>query len=179
MNGTTLFERMRQDHRRVLERVDALEHAARPMEPRRGRARVPNVVMRDVVALLKDQFATHMAAEDEVLFPALLRALPQTRATLDPLRAEHEELRSMLHRLECTLGESPGRSRNEEIAIQVRDLADLLRIHVRKEEAVALSVAERVMQPHEIEAVESRMRARVEPFPEPSPAGFSMKGNLR
>lgn len=181
MKQTSIFEQMRNDHRRVLDRVETLEMGVRGPGPRRGRSLGGDRhgEIRDVVELLKRQFATHIAAEDEVLFPALVDALPQTKATMGPLHAEHAELRSMLTRLDATLREPVGPARDEQISVQVRDLVDLLRIHIRKEEAVVLSVAERVLKPEEIEALEQRMRARMPLEPTPSPRTGRTKGTRR
>lgn len=178
MNRTSIFEQMRNDHRRVLERVAALELGVLGRGTRRGRSHGEDRggELRDVVELLERQFATHMAAEDEVLFPALAEALPQTKATMEPLHAEHAELRSMLIRLDATLSEPVSAARDEQIKVQVRDLIDLLRIHIRKEEAVVLSVAERVLKPREIDALEQRMRARMQLDPAPSPGTGRTKG---
>ena len=147
MTRSTFFDRMRRDHRNVLERVTALE---------RGALRKQDIA--DLVAHLERQFATHMAGEDRVLFPELAPVLPSGESSLAPLRAEHEELRAMLERLQQTLRRRPGSARDEEITIQVRDLIDLLRLHIRKEEIV-LGVAERVLTPREIDGLEARVRA--------------------
>jgi hemerythrin-like domain-containing protein len=98
-----------------------------------------------------------VAAEDEVLFPALIEALPETRQSVAPLEAEHAELRDMLARLSGTLAEPPGADRDEQIAVQFRDFIDLLRIHLRKEEALVIRVAERVLRPREVQALAARM----------------------
>jgi hemerythrin-like domain-containing protein len=90
-----------------------------------------------------------MRAEDEVLFPALVAALPAARDSVRPLVAEHRELRAMLAALLELVARPGSPARDEQIAVQVRDLADLLRIHIRKEEAVVLSIAERVLTPAE------------------------------
>ena len=170
MSVTTMFDRMRRDHQNVLERVAALERGvlrtprdAGPVasDPERDRA------LLDLVAHLERQFATHMAGEDQVLFPQLSPLLPQGDAALEPLRADHEELRAMLARLQNTLKQPAGAARDEEIGVQARDLVDLLRLHIRKEEIV-LGVAERVLTPPEIEALDRSIRA----LPElPTPSG--------
>jgi hemerythrin-like domain-containing protein len=98
-----------------------------------------------------------MAAEDEVLYPALMEALPETRGSIEPLRADHGVLRMMLADLEGTLQQKPGKAKDEEMAVQIRDLVDLLRIHIRKEEAVVIGVAERVLRPAEVKALAARM----------------------
>jgi hemerythrin-like domain-containing protein len=97
------------------------------------------------VRTLERQFDSHMRAEDDVLFPALVQAMPEGRGSIAPLKAEHDELRSMLVALAHLLTQPAAPARDEQVEIQVRDLVDLLRIHVRKEEAVVFSVAERVL----------------------------------
>lgn len=150
----SIFERMREDHRRVLAEVAAMEEA---MAARGGAGADPLPTVARVAALLERQFASHMAAEDEVLYPALMEALPETRASIEPLRADHGVLRMMLADLEETLRQEPGEARDEEMAVQIRDLVDLLRIHVRKEEGLVIGVAERVLRPAEVEALAARM----------------------
>ncbi len=159
MTRTTMFERMRNDHRSVLEHVSRLEQGAlAPGRKVREPARERDRELLALVAMLDRQFATHMAAEDLVLFPELERVLPQGQAAVEPLRAEHEDLREMLRRLEKTLRKPARAARDEQIAVQVRDLIDLLRIHIRKEESIVLNVAERVLTPREIDALDARIR---------------------
>ena len=145
----TIFERMREDHRRVLDEVAAMEAAMTGGTD-------PTQAVSRLVALLARQFGSHMAAEDEVLYPALMNALPETRASIEPLRADHGALRMMLADLEEMLA-LPGEARDEPMTVQIRDLVDLLRIHIRKEEALVIGVAERVLQPAEVEALSVRM----------------------
>lgn len=145
----SIFERMREDHRRVLAEVAAMEEAVAG-----GADPVPAVT--SLVALLGRQFGSHMAAEDEVLYPALMNALPEARASIEPLCADHSALRMMLADLEETLS-LPGEDRDEQMTVQVRDLVDLLRIHIRKEEALVIGMAERVLRPAEVEALAARM----------------------
>ncbi|HET9940239.1 MAG TPA: hemerythrin domain-containing protein, partial [Candidatus Eisenbacteria bacterium] len=58
----TIFERMRNDHRRVLDEVAAMEEAMTSGKD------ATQAVSR-LLALLARQFGSHMAAEDEVLYP--------------------------------------------------------------------------------------------------------------
>jgi len=62
------------------------------------------------------------------------------------LVAEHRDLESMLAGFTQTLALPPGPSRDEQLAVQARDLAELLRLHIRKEEAVVFRLAD---PPHE------------------------------
>jgi len=148
LSQRSVFGRLRREHRMVLAEIAALERAAAPGR-RRGHADRERE-MRRVVRLLERQFATHMSAEDRVMFPALLKALPEARASVAPLQAEHAELRSILASLRHHLAGAADDGRDEQVAVLVRDLVDLLRIHIRKEEAVIFSVAERVLPVHEV-----------------------------
>lgn len=164
----SIFERMREDHRRVLDEVAAMEEAMT------GGAD-PTQAVSSLVALLGRQFGSHMAAEDEVLYPALMNALPETRASIEPLSADHGALRMMLADLEEILS-LPGEARDEQMAVQVRDLVDLLRIHIRKEEALVIGVAERVLQPAQVEALSVRMNRGSAPSCELGPRQGPSKG---
>ena len=78
-----------------------------------------------VLGMLEVQFQTHMAAEDQVLYPAIADH-PASAASLEPLHDDHAELRQMLARLQATLREEPTAEQDEQIAVQIHDLADLL-----------------------------------------------------
>lgn len=149
--NTDIFQRLREDHGRVLRQLDDLQRANAAPSSVDHVARV-----RDVVAMLERQFATHMAAEDDVLLPALARSLESGAALVAPFHDEHAELQLMLTALAGTLREAPGLERDEQISVQVRDLSDLLRIHIRKEEALLFGVAERVLSPQERAALVAR-----------------------
>ena len=181
MSRTEIFEQIRSVHRQILGRIASLEAGVLHSGARPGRrnAGSRNAEVREFIEILKQQFLAHTILEDEVLYPALVEALPQTKATIDPLHAENLELRNMATRLASTLEEEPGPARDEQIAVQMRDLVDLLRIHLRKEEALVLGVAERVLKPSEIDAMKQRMQTRshVESTQRPSP-GRTMKGSL-
>ena len=75
----------------------------------------------------------------------------------------------MLIRLKATLGEPAGPDRDEQIVVQLRDFIDLLRIHIRKEEALVISVAERVLRQSEVELLKARMSRGVRAERHPGP----------
>ena len=139
-----IFQRLREDHVRVLGELAELERAGAAAASAEAIAQA-----RELVALLERQFATHMAAEDEVLFPALARDLEGGSALMAPLHEEHDELKVMLAVLAGTLREPQSVARDEQVVVQIRDLTDLLRIHIRKEETLVFGVAERVLKPFE------------------------------
>ena len=169
MGDERIFERMRSDHRRVLETVAGIE-AALLSGATRIVAAEDEAQLRTAFTLLEEHFTTHMTAEDEVLYPALLETLPEARVSIEPLAGEHLELRDMLVRLRATLAEPAGLDRDEQIAVQLRDFIDLLRIHIRKEEALVISVAERVLRPREVELFATRMSRGIRAAHYPGPS---------
>jgi hemerythrin-like domain-containing protein len=159
----------------VLAWLDILE--ARIVLRRPTRASEP--LLRDAVEHLERQFATHMAAEDAVLFPAVADSFPESRETLAPLADEHVELRSMLAALRTALASPRGSKRDEQIVIQTRDLIDLLRIHIDKEEAVVFALAERVLRPRGVRALARRLRPFTQPNPNGRPAAMTRRATRR
>lgn len=176
MDAERLIDQMKRDHVRVLSEVSALEAALGTG------AAVPSgivVEVRRLLDMLHVQFQTHMLAEDQILFPALVRALPASAGSVEPLHDEHAELRLMLERLRATLAEPQGGPRDEETAVQVHDLADLLRIHIRKEESLVFGVAARLLSDDVIEAVLTRMTTRAGSRPTPAQQSIQTKGSSR
>lgn len=153
MSTVSIFQRLRDDHARVLGAIDALErNAVAPDTVSRREAELGGLV-----SMLQRQFAIHMCAEDDILFPALIDTLPEARDTLAPLRAEHDELRNMLTGLGQLLTQAREPIRDEQISVQVRDLVDLLRIHVRKEDALVFSIAERLLSEKTLHRIAERL----------------------
>jgi hypothetical protein len=175
MPAPTILSRMRADHRRVIRDLENVEVAIPTLRPERsrasrGRRRGPDwSPLRSVLGNLARQFETHMVAEELSLFPALERALPETGASLAPLRVEHAELRALLASLTALIESRSSGARDEQVVVQWKDFAALLRIHVRKEEAVVFSVAEKVLPPREL--------ARVEALRFPPPAAARTRTN--
>lgn len=66
----------------------------------------------------------HFRAEEEVLFPLLRTAVPQSSPIIDELARQHDEIRRAMPQLEAGAG----------LAKLMFDLADLLERHIRKEE---------------------------------------------
>jgi hypothetical protein len=183
MPRPAIFRKLRADHRRVLGALDTLEREVallRPAGLTRTRARaaagvrrvrpLPTRSLAALVSGLARQFATHMTAEDDSLFPSLAAALPETERSLEPLRAEHAELRAILASLAALLDSPRSSARDEQIVVQWRDFAALLRIHIRKEEALVFNVAEHALPPRELARVEAirfprRAPARLRPNP--------------
>jgi hypothetical protein len=105
--------------------------------------------MRALLAALERQLAAPTGAADATGFPALERQLDDSRERLAALHEDHEELKAMLAELAATLERPAGPERDEQVAVQARDLADLLAIHIRKEEALAFGLAGCGRQPRD------------------------------
>jgi hemerythrin-like domain-containing protein len=165
------------DHRDVQTHLDRVERVVLGTRrtgrlTHRGRS-----MLCETVELLKLHIATHMTAEDEVLFPALEDFLPGGKPSLDPLREEHRELRLQLTSLD-ELAQAPAdRARDEQILVQARDFVDLLRLHIHKEEAAIFTMASRVLSPRELEMLSERIAGRHAHPPRPRPRRAGSKGN--
>lgn len=154
----SIFDRFRGDHRTLLARLDEIEGAtnvpdttgAYPPPPPAG-------TLGPLVALLERQFAVNMQAEDDVVFPAVTAAVPEAAANVEVLRVEHAELRQMLAELKRTLDSPHDSGLGARLAVQVRDLVDLLRIHIRKEESVVYRVSELTLPARDRDALVERL----------------------
>jgi hypothetical protein len=87
----------------------------------------------------------HLAVEERVVFPALIKNLPELALTLESLRKEHAVIRDISESLGELLARPGTPRRDEQLLVQGRDLADLIRLHLRKEERAALDWSERVL----------------------------------
>ena len=147
MKRREIFQKLRADHRRVLRDVDGIG---------RGDRVEATAALRTLLSRLGRQFASHMAADDEQVFPALRLALPEASGAIEPLQVEHVELRALLQSLAALLDQPAGRRRDEALRVQWDDFSELLRRHIRKEEALVFHVAEQVLPPRELARIETR-----------------------
>jgi hemerythrin-like domain-containing protein len=152
--GISVFEPFRADHVRVLAQLDALEESVGSGGPL---APAAEHELRETLDLLHRQFATHVTVEERVLYPALVEAFPGAGPSLEPLQAEHTEMRAMVLRLAGVLEQAPSRARDEQLVVQARDLVDLLRLHIRKEELAVFNVAARVLTAPELAKLAERV----------------------
>jgi hemerythrin-like domain-containing protein len=159
-----VFRQLRADHRHVLAELPQLEREAGIAARRTKATPAGGEALPRILEKLARQFDTHMAAEEDVLFPLLAQALPETLTRIEPLSLEHQDLRGLLESLTHWMQAPASAERDEQIAVQTRDFVDLLRIHVRKEEVVVFRVAERVLGPEQLEEVAARLaRGRATP----------------
>lgn len=102
-------------------------------------------------------FAVHVSAEEGVLYPALMRELPELALTLEPLRADHAELLHMAHSMTLLLVADRTPARDEQLVVLGRDLVDLLRLHLRREERSVLDWCERVLPADSLRELRRRL----------------------
>jgi hemerythrin-like domain-containing protein len=98
-----------------------------------------------VADYLAGPFASHLAVEEGVVFPTLIEHLPELALTLEPLPEEHALIREMSEGLGERLVRPGAPHRDEQLVVLGRDLADLVRLHIRKEERTVLDWSERVL----------------------------------
>jgi len=135
-----ILERLRQDHallRAALEPADVF--LRRPASV----AAEPPADARGLILELAERLGAHLAAEPGAGGPLLggLEHDAGARAAFGALCGDHDELRSMLAALVRTIDDAPGPRRDEQVIVQLRDLVDLVRIHVRKEEVLVLAAS--------------------------------------
>lgn len=143
MANTPLPERVRVDHRRMLAALAALEKSA----GEGAGAKPPLEQLRGLLDVCDREVARHANLEDDLLFPALESTLLEARVAIEALRREREDVRFILGSLQRLLGEPPGTWRDEQLGVEVHDLAELVGIHVRKEESLVSGVLEHVSPP--------------------------------
>ena len=141
MSSIDTFRHLRDDHSRMLSELGVLAGLAETGP--RGPREIDE--LRGLVVLLESECAAHMRTEEEALLPALAEHMAEAAKSFEPLRAEHAELKDMLATLAGVLAGPANEARDEQIAVQAKDLVDLFRIHVRKEEALIFRMAERVL----------------------------------
>lgn len=152
----SILEILRRDHARlrgVLERVDAfLLRRARALATRGTRAAIttePSAGARALALEFAAHLGTHLAAEPdtEEVLGGLLDGDVGSTGALGALHGEHVELRSMLTDLVRTVDGPASARSDEQIAVQLRDLVDLVRIHARKEDVLVLAASQSAAQP--------------------------------
>jgi hemerythrin-like domain-containing protein len=150
------FARLRAEHRRALDLLRKFERAIgdasqrqpevpdeRPESGERStRDERPFQVMADYLA---GPFSAHLAVEERVMFPALRAALPELAPVLGPLREDHAAIREMSESMGELLARPATPRRDEQLLVLGRDLTDLIRLHVRKEERTVMDWSERVV----------------------------------
>ncbi|MFN8008034.1 MAG: hemerythrin domain-containing protein [Terriglobia bacterium] len=76
---------------------------------------------------------SHFKTEEEIVFPAM-SSIDEAKPVVEELIREHRELKRLVHDL--------GQARERQLAPLLREFADLLEAHIRKEERVLFPIYE-------------------------------------
>jgi len=124
----------------------------------RSGSRPSLATVESLVRYVAGPLAAHALAEERELFPALVDGTPELGYALEPLRADHVELRDLCDALREWLGTPRRAGRDEQLGVLTRDLTDLLRLHLEREERTAYAWAARLSRPRR--AVRARAAAK-------------------
>jgi len=94
----------------------------------------------------------HFRAEEEVLFPRLAGAVPESKDMIDELLRDHEQLRQAPSRL----------ANGADLAKSIFDLGDLLERHIRKEERELFPLIEQHFEGAAAEEIGNELKKRLE-----------------
>jgi iron-sulfur cluster repair protein YtfE (RIC family) len=91
-----------------------------------------------VIRFFESDLKTHFAVEEEIVFPAM-SGIEEADSVIRELIEEHRDIRRLIQRLQL--------ARSPKIAPLLREFADLLEAHIRKEERVLFPCYERHISP--------------------------------
>lgn len=132
-------------HRRINELVFHCRELTRtsPAGALRGARGLPSVSLRELLVALREELLTHLAREEEGLFPFVREHVPDMRDAVDRLAVAHDEICGSVVRLVhlATAPESAkGSALPEALATFERNYA----LHEREEREVLRSLARRL-----------------------------------
>jgi iron-sulfur cluster repair protein YtfE (RIC family) len=159
----TPTEPLRAEHRELLPHLDELRAVAVGVAvstPDALRARLD-----DLVRFLREHLIPHADAEEDVLYPAVERAMGSPGATATMV-ADHVEVVRRINRLaESTsaLGEGPPNSEQlDDLQAQLYGLWAILLLHFDKEETVLLPVLDAQLSAEAADALFTAMAAHAD-----------------
>jgi iron-sulfur cluster repair protein YtfE (RIC family) len=94
------------------------------------------------------QLIPHFRAEEEILFPAIRAAAPESSALLDDLARDHQIFRQDVKKLAAGAG----------LSKLIFDLGDLLERHIRREERELFPLFEQHVESREAEAAGEKIK---------------------
>lgn len=124
-----------------------------------GPARASFLAMAD---LLEGDLARHAAKEDEILFPAIERALGSAQGPTAVMRDEHRRIHSggeQFRRGLAGLSDEPSAEAALSLAEGLLDLGGLIDVHFKKEEDILFPMAEAQLTQEELSTLGARLMA--------------------
>ena len=135
---------LRADHLALLAELASLENT----RPSLQEVLAPGAGPGEGLRLLGTHLCAHMDLEEKILFPVLVRCMPDCLPTILSLQGEHEELTGLLAEV------ARARAFTQELSgVLWQDFQLLLREHIRKEEGAVFHLADRFLtlqEKHEI-----------------------------
>ena len=99
----------------------------------------------------KKNLVGHFGAEEEILFPAMRAAAPESAVLIEELLSQHAQLQRLMPQLEAGTG----------LAKLIFDLGDLLEAHIRKEERELFPLFEIHMEASQAESIGAEINERL------------------
>jgi iron-sulfur cluster repair protein YtfE (RIC family) len=106
----------------------------------------------EVLAFHASNLIAHFRAEEEILFPLLRSAAPQSAPMIDRLVREHEQIGEAMARLKSGAG----------LAKIIFDLGDLLERHIRREERELFPLFEQYVPGSQAELIGEELKRNLE-----------------
>jgi len=159
------LQKIRDEHRSISAVLHALKQLARDMQDARPKPSFD--VFRAIVRYIGEfSEQLHHPKEDQLLFPALLARVPETRALVDSLKGEHREGRRLIRKLERALVvfEDGWPAGAEELMRTIDAYADFHWRHMRKEEQEILPLAEKYLSARDWEAIDEAFDVNQDPI---------------
>jgi regulator of cell morphogenesis and NO signaling len=155
----TFLDKLREEHQHALRELAALHNTAVALREH-GWSEDATARMRKAVTFINNDVRTHNEREEEYLFPELERMLPASGPT-GVMRAEHRALWDALTSLEKELpllqSDADAESLRS-ICSYAFAVAELLTNHISKEDNILFPMAERMLQPAQLEELENVMK---------------------
>jgi hemerythrin-like domain-containing protein len=146
MATSRVVEILTHEHKIILKVVTAATGVAAAL--REGR-QVKVSTLREIVGFMRN-FADrcHHAKEEDLLFPALVRAgLPETTGPIAVLKSEHAQARACMGRLDATIDayEKEDPAAREQIIADIACMGSLYPQHIEKENGVLFPMSEKIL----------------------------------
>ncbi len=135
-------EMLRQEHQKVLTKLDALESIIGQL----GKQEADSGQLKEAAAFFETDFGVHFTKEEEALFPHLDEFIPRDGGPVGMMLLEHEDLRNTNTELQQAVSEHLGGTDNRDSEATIRKhgshFIGVLREHIDKEDNIVFMMAE-------------------------------------
>ncbi|MDO8472715.1 MAG: hemerythrin domain-containing protein [Dehalococcoidia bacterium] len=135
-------EILREEHRDVLQKLDALEKVFENL----GNDRSVSIELKPLASFFNTDFWTHFAKEENALFPELEKFMPRDAGPVGVMLMEHDDLREtnakMQEAIAAYLKDSNGLEASSAIKRYGTHFVVVLRDHINKEDSILFMMAD-------------------------------------